>query len=446
LWYILHLNWQLHQFIDKLLTIISSFTPTFWLILESTIAYTSFLGLLLPTVLLYFNKGYLTANRYLAGFLFFASLYVLENFYFFYGESLVMVVLFTMVHSFFYLIGPLAFLYMRSILRDNSTLSRTDYLHFALFAISFIGYVPYFISSWDFKVMVGQNLQSENWDITPFRLNFLLYHEFDQVLNVSHTYFYTVSLWYLLWHYKKPSNAPIIHSKQYKLIQKWLLVFASIFTIITINFTVAMAGVWLYDEKSLFLERTGITLLLASLVYIGMNMVILFFPHILYGLPVGLKLSPMGIGSAGNSEANHPSPAKAKILGEEDALFEKVKNELQLFTAEYKQTLEAALENFKERQVFLNLDFKLIQVSNESGIPVHHLTYYFNDIKKITFSDWRNNLRIAYAKELLVQGEANNLTLEAISLQCGFASQSTFIRAFKNDTGTTPSAYLKSIS
>lgn len=400
----------------------------------------------MPLVLLYYNRGYLTANRYLAGFLFFASLYVLENFYFFYGESLVMVIIFTMVHSFFYLIGPLAFFYIRSILKDNSQLSRMDYLHFALFAISFIGYVPYFFSSWDFKVMVGENLQSENWDITPFRLNSLLYHELDQVLNVSHTYFYSISLWYLLWHYKKPSNQSIIHSNQYKLIHNWLQVFASILTIITINFTVAMAGVWFYDEKSLFLERTGIALLFASLVYIGMNMVILFFPHILYGLPVGLKLSPMGIKSAGNSGADHESPTEKEASGEEDSSFEKVKNELQLFTQEYKVTLEAALENFEERKVFLNSEFRLVQVSVESGIPVHHLTYYFNDIKNISFADWRNNLRIAHALELLLQGEASNLTLEAISAKCGFASQSTFIRAFKNVTGTTPSAYLKTIS
>ena len=400
----------------------------------------------MPLVLLYYNRGYLTVNRYLAGFLFFASLYVLENFYFFYGESLVMVIIFTMVHSFFYLIGPLAFFYMRSILRDNSHLSRVDYLHFALFAISFIGYVPYFFSSWDFKVMVGENLQSENWDITSFRLNSLLIHELDQVLNVSHTYFYSISLWYLLWHYRRPANQSIIHSKQYKLIHNWLLVFASILTIITINFTAAMAGVWLYDEKSLFLERTGIALLFASLVYIGMNMVILFFPHILYGLPVGLKLSPMGIGSAGNSEAAHQSPAEEEASVEEDSSFEKVKSELQLFTDVYKESLEAALENFEERKVFLNSDFRLMQVSVESCIPVHHLTYYFNDIKNISFSDWRNNLRIAYALELLLQGKASNLTLEAISAKCGFASQSTFIRAFKNVTGTTPSAYLKTIS
>jgi AraC-like DNA-binding protein len=399
----------------------------------------------MPLVLLYYNRGYLTANRYLAGFMFFASLYVLENFYFFYGESLEMVILFTMVHSFFYLIGPLAFFYMRSILRDNSHLSRKDYMHFALFAISFIGYVPYFFSTWDFKVMVGENLQSENWDITSFRLNSLLIHELDQVLNVAHTYFYSGSLWYLLWHYKRPSNPSVIHSKQYKLIHTWLLVFASILSIITINFTVAMAGVWLYDEKSLFLERTGIALLFASLVYIGMNMVILFFPHILYGLPVGLKLVPMGIDKVGD-EIRPGTPIEENYLGLEESLSEATKNELQLFTTVYKGTLEAALKNFEEREMYLNPDFRLMQVSMESGIPSHHLTYYFNDIKKISFSDWRNSLRIAYALELLLQGDASRLTLEAISAKCGFASQSTFIRAFKNVTSTTPSAYLKTIS
>jgi AraC-like DNA-binding protein len=412
--------------------------------MSSTIAYTCLLGLVMPIVLLYYNKGYFTANKYLAAFMFFASLYVLENFYFFYGETLEIVIIFTMVHSFFYLIGPFAFFYMRSILNDNSKLSKTDYLHFALFVISFIGYIPYFFSNWDFKVIVGQNLQSENWDITPFRLNSFLLHEVDQVLNVAHTYFYSGSLWYLLWHYKKPSNPSILHSKQYKLIKTWLLIFASILTIITLNFTAAMAGVWLYDEKSLFLERTGIALLFASLVYIGMNMIILFFPHILYGLPVGLKLVPMGIGSVDYEEIGFVSPGGEEASEQEDAPFETFKSELQLFTDEYKETLEAALENFKERRVYLNPDFRLIQVSNESGIPTHHLTYYLNDIKKISFSDWRNRLRITYCLELLQKGEVNNLTLEAISVRCGFVSQSTFIRAFKNVTGATPSAYVKS--
>ena len=415
------------------------------LYLESIIAYTSLLGLLLPLVILYFNKGYRTANRYLAAFLFFASLYVLENFYFFYGVSLNKIAFFTCVHAFFYLIGPFAFLYVRSILRDNSKLSKTDYLHFTLFVLSFIGYIPYFFSSWEYKLNVAHNLQGENWDISPFHLNAIFLHEADQVLNVLHTYFYSISLWYLLQHHKKKTDNPIIHKSQYKLIHNWLRLFASILTIITINFTLAMAGVWLYDEKSLFLERTGIVLFFASLVYIGMNMVILFFPHIMYGLPLDLKLNAKDLQTAEDSEINFPAIEEPPVLLKEESLSQLDKIEPQLFTLEYRNAIETSLESFKDRKAFLSVDFKLIQISKESGIPAHHLTYFFNDIIKISFSDWRNNLRVEEAKDLFRLGEADNITFKGISLQCGFASQNTFIRAFKNVTGTTPRNYLKSL-
>lgn len=414
--------------------------------MDSTIAFTCLLGLFLPLVLFYFNKGKLTANRYLACFLFLSSLYVLENFYFFYGKSLNRIAFFTCVHAFFYLIGPFAFFYMRSILRDNSTLSKTDYLHFALFALSFIGYIPYFFSSWDYKLMVAQNLFSENWDISPFHLNKIFYHEVDQALNVLHTYFYSISLWYLLRHYKKKINILVRHTPQYKLIRNWLYLFALILTIITINFTIAMANVWLYDDKSIFLNRASHALFFASLVYIGMNMIILFFPHIMYGLPLDLKLEILKPIQVKNTVNETESFIEEHLKYIEDSKESSERNSLKLFTVEYSKTIEAVIHSFEENKVFLNPDFKLVQISKESDIPSHHLTYFFNDIKKTTFTDWRNSLRIDEAKNLIGQGETDNFTLLSISLRCGFSSQSTFIRAFKNVTGTTPSIYLKSIS
>jgi AraC-like DNA-binding protein len=407
--------------------------------MSSTIAYTCLLGLFMPLLLLYFNKGYLTANRYLAAFFFFSSLYVLENFYFFYGTSLYKIAFFTNVHTFFYLIGPFAFFYVRSILRDNSKLSKTDYLHFALFVISFIGYVPYFFSSWDHKLLVAQNLYSENWDISPFHLNKILLHEVDQVLNVLHTYVYSFSLWYLLWHYKNSTKRSIIQTKQYKLVRNWLLIFAAFLTIITINFTLAMASIWLYDDKSVFLNNASVALLFASLVYLGMNLVILFFPHIMYGLPLKLSKSLLvkpiekSPRSFDNADAGHIDESQRPAD----------KKELQLFTDDYIKNIVTSLKSLKEKKVYLDAQCKLSQISNEYGIPSHHLTYYFNDIEKISFTDWRNTLRIEHAISLINNGETKVFTLENLSLKCGFASQNTFIRAFKKANGITPSAYLK---
>ena len=397
--------------------------------MHSTIAYTSLLGILLPLVLLYFNKGYLTANRYLSAFFFFSSLYLLENFYFFYGTSLNKIAFFTNVHAFFYLIGPFAFFYVRSILRDNSKLSKTDYLHFALFVISFIGYVPYFFSSLDHKLLVAQNLYSENWDISPFHLNKILLHEIDQVLNVLHTYVYSFSLWYLLWHYKNSTKRSIIQSKQYELVRNWLLIFASFLTVITINFTLAMASIWLYDDKSIFLNNASVALLFASLVYLGMNLVVLFFPHIMYGLPLKLSKSLL-------VKTIEISPRSFKNVDDgyiDESQRPADKKELQLFTDDYIKNIVTTLKSFKEKKIYLDAQCKLSQISSEYDIPSHHLTYYFNDIEKISFSDWRNTLRIEHAIILINNGETKDFTLESLSLKCGFASQNTFIRAFKND-------------
>jgi hypothetical protein len=99
----------------------------------------------------------------------------------------------------------------------------------------------------------------------------------DQVLNMMHTYFYVISLWYLIWHYKKRGNSAIIHTEQYKLIKKWVLIFASIYSIITVTFTITMATLWINDDKSVFLDHASVALVFASAVYIAMNMMIFFF-------------------------------------------------------------------------------------------------------------------------------------------------------------------------
>ncbi|MDA9089692.1 AraC family transcriptional regulator [Maribacter arcticus] len=312
-------------------------------------------------------------------------------------------------------------------------------MHFALFVISFIGYVPYFFSSWDHKLLVAQNLYSENWDISPFHLNKILLHEIDQVLNVLHTYVYSFSLWYLLWHYKNSTKRSIIQSKQYKLVRNWLLIFASFLTIITINFTLAMASIWLYDDKSVFLNNASVALLFASIVYLGMNSVVLFFPHIMYGLPLKLSKSRL-------VKTIEISPRSFKNV--DDGYIGKSqqptdKKELQLFTDKYLKTIETSLNIFKKKYSYLNHDCKLIQIANDYNIPVHHLTYFLNEIEKISFSDWRNTLRIEHAIILMNNGETKDFTLESLSLKCGFASQNTFIRAFKKVNGITPSAYLK---
>lgn len=402
------------------------------------------LGVVLPLVILFTNKGYRTANRYLSFFLLFASLYVCEDFIFFYSNSLPNIAIATTIHSFYYLICPFAFFYVRSVLRGNSKLSKADYLHFALFVISFIGYIPYFFTSWDYKILIAQNIMSDNWNMSQFHLNKLVPHKLDQAFNLLGAYFYVCGIWFLIWYYRKDSNRSIINSIEYNLIQKWVIIFASLFTAITITYTVAMGNLWFYHAKSVFLDICRVPLVFTSLIYITMIMIVMFFPHIMYGLSVDLVMQPSNSELIKKSESNHALIKETTAVSHDE--YSTMKINLQLFTPAYMGRIEASLQSCKDRQTFLNIDCKLTLISAELDIPAHHLTYFFNEIKKVSFSDWRNGLRIEYAKEMILQGATKIVTLQALSLKCGFASQSTFIRAFKKVTGNPPNYYIKSLN
>ena len=399
-------------------------------------------------LILFYNRGFKSINRFLAGFLFFSSLYLLESFTFFYAESKNWVAIFTNTHVFFYLIGPFSFFYVRGMLRDNAHLDKKDWLHFLPFFAFFIGFLPYLFSSWEYKLLVADNIQSESWDMAKFHLNVIIPHKADQALNVLQIYFYSASLWYLIWKYKRSSSSRIYQVLQFKLIRNWLFIFTLIITIITINFTVAMANMWMYDDKSVFLQKASGALLFASIVYVGMNMIVMIFPHIMYGLPIEVKES-MFANDFQEIDNENKTTSTESI---EDVLVETVlaepiaKKELPLlFSSDYIEKIESAINEIIKNENYLESDFKLSNIASKSDLPPHHLTYYFNTILELSFSDWRNKLRIEYAIQLLKDGQSNHLTLEAISTKIGFSSQSTFIRAFKLHTGKTPSEYIKGL-
>ncbi|MEI6436852.1 MAG: helix-turn-helix domain-containing protein, partial [Bacteroidota bacterium] len=83
----------------------------------------------------------------------------------------------------------------------------------------------------------------------------------------------------------------------------------------------------------------------------------------------------------------------------------------------------------------------LAYLSKLIKIPAHHLAYYYREVKKQSFNDFRNVWRINHAKNLIKEGKANELTLEAIGQLSGFSSRNAFFTAFKKAEGTSPRAF-----
>lgn len=166
----------------------------------------------------------------------------------------------------------------------------------------------------------------------------------------------------------------------------------------------------------------------------------------MYGLPIEVKET---LFSADVDEKSNFTQIAPKVEKSETSLNvlqtdSHLKKELpQLFSENYIQIIDLIILKVVNEELYLQLDFKLNKLAEISDLPTHHLTYYFNTILNLTFSNWRNNLRIAYAIKLMNEGESSNLTLEAIALKSGFVAQNTFNRAFKLQSNETPTEYLK---
>lgn len=108
---------------------------------------------------------------------------------------------------------------------------------------------------------------------------------------------------------------------------------------------------------------------------------------------------------------------------------------------EYKTRIQ---EHFQSGEPYLQNDYNLARLAEETKIPKHLLSPLFSEQFNMSFTEFVNSYRIKMAQQLLE--EQPNITVSAIAYDCGFNSLSSFNQAFKRTTGTTPSAYRKSLT
>ena len=84
-------------------------------------------------------------------------------------------------------------------------------------------------------------------------------------------------------------------------------------------------------------------------------------------------------------------------------------------------------------------------LSKALQVPQHHVIYIFKIVLKKSFVDFRNDLRINYVLDAIKTGKLKHLTIEAISIEAGFASRTTFYAVFKKHVGITPGQYLNEL-
>jgi len=114
-----------------------------------------------------------------------------------------------------------------------------------------------------------------------------------------------------------------------------------------------------------------------------------------------------------------------------------------LDTRSYEKIISKVQKHLQEDQLYKNEKITLTDLSKKLNINPKYLSQSINHCQKISFVDFINQYRVEEAKKQLLNEKNKHLTLEAIGNLSGFKSKTSFFRAFKKATNTTPNKYIK---
>jgi len=105
------------------------------------------------------------------------------------------------------------------------------------------------------------------------------------------------------------------------------------------------------------------------------------------------------------------------------------------------QISEQLRQLISEKKLYLNPNLTRKELAEELHVNEVFISSLLNEGLKTSFYELINRYRVEEAIRMIRNGDLNNLTVEALANQAGFKSKSTFNKAFKQHTGTTPTRY-----
>jgi AraC-like DNA-binding protein len=285
--------------------------------------------------------------------------------------------------------------------------------------------IPYITTSYDYKVELAKSLISNPSFLANYK--FTILSDWFSIPGVYFSrpflvLFYVIISGILILRYKKTSSKLNVQKLDRNL-KFWIITF------FVFQFLLAFSHLLFlikgFEIKSEIIHFSVYTYYYFSgLCLIGLIVSPFFYPKILYGISFS-KLD--------NSNC---------LIQNQDVHANLSSNKHISFDEEYLNSLSLKIEeSMKVKNLFLQKHINLAHLSVELSIPIHHLSYYFSGIKKISFNDYRNMFRVEYAKELILDKKNEVMTLEAIALLCGFSDRNSFTTAFKKIEGTTPKLF-----
>lgn len=391
----------------------------------------SYSGFIISFVLVFFLNKTNRANIYLIFFFLINSIYGLSHHSVMYSKSPILIaILFINFIPIFALSGPMIYFYFRSTINGgNAKIRPWDFLHFLPSCVLFLNALPYILTSFQYKIEVAKLaiLNTSTLALIPhpffpanltfafFPIQGLLYISFCIVLYFIHL---------------KKQNQYLIPPFKFRWDKNWHFIFLLISFFLYFSYSLTSVVILIYGIPTIKNEAVTLILNVSVIFFFFSNLSILLFPRELYGIPlIGKHIKKLG---------------QQMSAMEDDLQLNRNSNVFFLVPKRLNEITEV-IRDYLLGSPCIRPGFNLSQMSLDLHIPKHQLTYFFNDHLKITFNDWKNEIRITHFISLLKNGQAINNTQESLSQSSGFLSRSKFTNAFKKSQGMTPSAFIKDL-
>jgi AraC-like DNA-binding protein len=354
-------------------------------------------------LLLFFSKRQRRSNRLLASLLWLMSL-ASFNLYFeytgFYYSSSILALLHALIPMVIIMpIGPLIFFYVRSSIDPSFRLGKKERLHFiptlldlvpALIAIVFLAGAS---AGWLVR-------NPEPWGLAIDTYN--IYADIPRFISLVAYVWLTARELRLHKATRTDMNRPIGEATF-----KWLQQFITLFSIFLIIWFFYLVPYVIPAYSNILLDLVG------------------WYP--VY-IPLAILIYWLGI--------------KGYLISNTIAFEEKRKTSSAILTETVVSKTLSSLEMAMTRdKYYLDAGLSLADLAAHIGVPSKVLSAVLNQRLQKSFTEYLNELRVGAFKKKIQESGLEHLTIAGIAFECGFNSQPSFQRVFKQVTGMSPSEF-----
>jgi len=360
--------------------------------------------LILLWLLLKSKKGQLP-QKLLIWFFMFLLFYLLNAYAEIHKIPILYVLTFLLSDSIELVVGPLIYLYIKSLFEKPDGLLQRNWFHFiaSILYIIFIS-IPFLVSALIDKTLFEYlNFLDDNSDIAFFLFMMYLLAYLLLSLRLFFRYYRAMK-----------HNFSTLSETDFNWVKKMLL---ATITVCTIDLLASIYEISDTNQgwNSDYITLIAVIIMVAYLGYYGVKQTKILLPDFLLQ----------------DLHNEQPSTKPTTVQQIDDVELNDYRTKL--------------LEVMEKENAFLDEDLTLNKLAQQVEITDKKLSLLLNQHMNTTFYDFINSYRVASVKEKMASKDFENLTLLGMAYESGFKSKTSFNRIFKKETGLSPSEYKKSL-